>query len=160
MLRQSQALIGTAFLCLLIGVFATQGRAQDPRQGARGRGQVALPDGPGKEETQMQCSKCHALTLIVNAGGNTKQEWADLFGTMVISRRAAILSANGGWVLKSEETIILPNMGLTMQSDEVEGEIAVVGAVKRQNHPLYTPFGNNFDCPLGRCHCFGDSAHA
>ena len=83
MLRKSQALIGTAFLWLLLSVFATPGRSQDPRQGRGGRGPVALPDGPGKEEVQMQCSKCHALGLIVNSGGNTKQEWADLFGTMV-----------------------------------------------------------------------------
>ena len=83
MLRKSQALIGTAFLCLLLSVFATPGRSQDPRQGRGGRGQVALPDGQGKEDVQMQCSKCHALGLIVNSGGNTKQEWTDLFGTMV-----------------------------------------------------------------------------
>ncbi len=81
--RKLQALMGTVFLCLLMSVFATPGRGQDPRQARGGRGQVALPDGPGKEEVQMQCSKCHALGLIVNSGGNTKQEWADLFGTMV-----------------------------------------------------------------------------
>ena len=44
---------------------------------------MALPDGPAKELVQMQCAKCHALGLITNAGGNTRQEWVDLFGTMV-----------------------------------------------------------------------------
>jgi virginiamycin B lyase len=42
-----------------------------------------LPDGPGKDEIQAQCTKCHALGLIVNAGGNSRQEWIDLFSTMV-----------------------------------------------------------------------------
>ncbi len=54
-----------------------------PGQGRGGRGQINLPDGPGKDAVQGECSKCHALGLIANAGGNTKQEWVDLFGTMV-----------------------------------------------------------------------------
>src|SRR5204863_8220249 len=82
MLKKSNSLITATFLCFLMFIFVTPAHSQDPRQGRGGRGQVALPDGPGKEEVQMQCSKCHALGLIVNAGGNTKQEWADLFGTM------------------------------------------------------------------------------
>src|SRR5437867_8083427 len=88
MLRKSHALMAAGFLCLLVCVLTTPARSQDPRQGRGegqrgGRGQVALPDGPGKEEVQMQCTKCHALGLIANAGGNTRQEWSDLFGTMV-----------------------------------------------------------------------------
>src|SRR5437667_7614364 len=73
-----------AFFCAIC-VLAAPARSQDPRQGrgGGGRGQVALPDGPGKEEVQTQCTKCHALGLISNSGGNTKQEWAELFGTMV-----------------------------------------------------------------------------
>jgi hypothetical protein len=50
-----------------------------------------------------------------------------LCGTTVISRRAAILSSSGGWVLNNEENAPPPNKGLTMQSEDVEGEIAVVG---------------------------------
>ena len=95
MLKNSHALMVATFVCSLICVLATPARGQDPRQGrgGGGRGQVALPDGPGKEEVQTQCTKCHALGLIANAGGNTKQEWADLFGTMVKlsdDQRAAI----------------------------------------------------------------------
>ncbi|PYS04627.1 MAG: cytochrome C [Acidobacteria bacterium] len=95
MLRNSHARMVATFVCSLICVLATPARGQDPRQGrgGGGRGQVALPDGPGKEEVQTQCTKCHALGLIANAGGNTKQEWADLFGTMVKlsnDQRAAI----------------------------------------------------------------------
>ncbi len=50
----------------------------------RGRGAaVALPDGPGKDGVQTQCTKCHALGLIANSGGYTKPEWDQLIGTMV-----------------------------------------------------------------------------
>src|SRR2546430_11043085 len=82
MLKKSNALMTATLLCFLLFILVAPAHSQDPRQGRGGRGQVALPDGSGKEEVQMQCSKCHALGLIVNAGGNTKQEWADLFGTM------------------------------------------------------------------------------
>ena len=51
----------------------------------QGRGQaMALPEGEAKEAVQSQCSKCHALNLIANSGGYTRQGWADLFGTMVV----------------------------------------------------------------------------
>jgi len=51
----------------------------------QGRGQaVALPEGAGKEAVQTHCTKCHALGLIVNSGGYTRQGWEDLFGTMVV----------------------------------------------------------------------------
>src|SRR3954452_17484924 len=50
----------------------------------RGRGAVVtLPDGPGKEAVQAQCTKCHALGLIANSGGFTRQGWHELMGTMV-----------------------------------------------------------------------------
>jgi virginiamycin B lyase len=50
----------------------------------QGRGQpIQIPDGPGKETVQTTCTGCHALNLIVNSGGYTRQGWQDLFGTMV-----------------------------------------------------------------------------
>src|SRR4051812_38167272 len=50
----------------------------------QGRGpQVQLPDGPGKEMVQTTCTGCHALNLIINSGGYTRQGWQDLFGTML-----------------------------------------------------------------------------
>src|ERR1700694_4073124 len=50
----------------------------------QGRGQpIQLPEGPGKEIVQTTCNGCHALNLIVNSGGYTRQGWQDLFGTMV-----------------------------------------------------------------------------
>ena len=48
--------------------------------------------------------------------------------------RAAMRSSSGGWVLKSEERVPLPNIGLTMHNAEVLGEIAEVG-IRR----LYIP---------------------
>ena len=69
-----------AFLCcsvLSVSPVHSQARGQ-------GRGQpFALPDGPGKEIVQAQCTKCHALGLIGNSGGYTRPEWEQLFGTMV-----------------------------------------------------------------------------
>ena len=51
---------------------------------ARGRGAaLTLPDGAGKDAVQTQCTKCHALGLIANSGGFTKQDWDQLIGTMV-----------------------------------------------------------------------------
>ena len=52
--------------------------------GGRGGGQaVSLPDGPGKDLAQTQCTKCHALNLLANSGGYTRQGWEELFSTMV-----------------------------------------------------------------------------
>src|SRR5215831_8038573 len=65
--------------------FAALGTAagQVSAQG-RGRGAaLALPDGTGKDAVQTQCTKCHALGLIANSGGFTKQDWDQLIGTMV-----------------------------------------------------------------------------
>src|SRR5262245_8954571 len=50
----------------------------------RGRGAaVTLPDGPGKDLAQTTCTKCHALNLVVNSGGYTREGWQTLFSTMV-----------------------------------------------------------------------------
>jgi virginiamycin B lyase len=68
---------------------------------AQGRGQaLALPDGAGRETVQAQCTKCHALGLIGNSGGYTRQGWEELIGTMVSlppdqkSQVASYLAAN------------------------------------------------------------------
>jgi virginiamycin B lyase len=65
-------------LVVLSGSVYTQARGQ-------GRGQsFGLPDGAGKDVVQTQCTKCHALGLIANSGGFTRQGWEDLIGTMVM----------------------------------------------------------------------------
>ena len=72
-------ILGAALL-VLVGVGLTR---QAQGQG-RGRGQaITLPDGPGKDTVQAQCTKCHALGLIANSGGYTRQGWTELIGTMV-----------------------------------------------------------------------------
>jgi len=49
----------------------------------RGRGQVVLPEGPGREAVTAKCATCHSVGLIANAGGYSRQGWEELFGTMV-----------------------------------------------------------------------------
>jgi virginiamycin B lyase len=51
-------------------------------EGQRGP-QVQLPEGPGKELVSTACTKCHALNLITNSFGFSRDEWVDLFGSMV-----------------------------------------------------------------------------
>ena len=73
--------LAAAFLCSFVfsvNPVHTQGRGQ-------GRGQaITLPDGPGKEIVQAECTKCHALGLIASSGGYTRPGWEELFGTMVV----------------------------------------------------------------------------
>jgi virginiamycin B lyase len=82
MARMSSLPVTAAALlgCLVFPVHPVhaQGRGQ-------GRGQaLVLPDGPGKEIVQAQCTKCHGLGLIGNSGGFTQRGWEELFGTMVV----------------------------------------------------------------------------
>jgi virginiamycin B lyase len=80
MSRTTLLAFAAAFLCAFvfsINPAHTQGR------GGRGA-PVTLPDGPGKETVQAQCTKCHALGLLANSGGYTRQGWEELFGTMVL----------------------------------------------------------------------------
>jgi virginiamycin B lyase len=41
-----------------------------------------LPDGPGKEQVQAQCSRCHAVDRVMNYG-NDQAGWEALFSSMV-----------------------------------------------------------------------------
>jgi virginiamycin B lyase len=52
------------------------------RQGG-GRGQVALPDGAGKEIVSASCGSCHGLNMITGAAGYSQDAWRDLIGTMI-----------------------------------------------------------------------------
>ncbi len=42
-----------------------------------------LPEGTGKELVQTTCTKCHAINLVVNSGGGTREDWEKLFTSMV-----------------------------------------------------------------------------
>src|SRR4029079_7554040 len=71
-------------ILVVIVCLANFGLARHVSGQGRGRGAaLTLPDGPGKEAVQSQCTKCHALGLIANSGGFTKQGWTELIGTMV-----------------------------------------------------------------------------
>lgn len=56
-------------------------RAQGPQ--GRGRGNVDLPDGPGKASVQAYCTRCHQLGNIAFSGGYTREGWRELIATMV-----------------------------------------------------------------------------
>jgi virginiamycin B lyase len=74
------ALIAAAFLLLPFAANA-QGQAKGP---------PALPDGKGKQLVEGMCSGCHALQLISNSSGYTREHWTELVGAMVdISGNAA-----------------------------------------------------------------------
>ena len=51
-------------------------------QGRQGQ-QVQLPEGNGKELVQTTCTRCHALNMVTESWGYTREGWADLLSTMV-----------------------------------------------------------------------------
>jgi virginiamycin B lyase len=51
----------------------------------QGRGPAApLPEGPGRELVQSQCSTCHGLSVVTNSPGYTAAVWLSLLGTMIV----------------------------------------------------------------------------
>src|SRR5690349_9693062 len=80
MLKTSIATVAIAFL--VAGAFTTRSGFTQGRGQGRGQGS-ALPDGAGKEVVQSECTKCHALGLIANSGGYSRQGWDELIATMV-----------------------------------------------------------------------------
>ena len=71
----ARAIVAVAALVGSVVPVLTQGPG-----GGRGGGQaMSLPDGPGKDLAQTQCTKCHALNLLANSGGYTRQGWEELF---------------------------------------------------------------------------------
>jgi virginiamycin B lyase len=74
----------TAFLCSVLSAQA---------QGQQGQ-QNPLPDGNGREMVQAMCTRCHALNLITNSGGYTREGWEHVFSSMVAVPReqAAVLA--------------------------------------------------------------------
>ena len=78
-----------SFSLLLILAFVVSVRAQAPQgspsagSGQRARGNVDLPEGPGKQQVQGYCQSCHTLANIVNSGGYTREGWAEAIATMI-----------------------------------------------------------------------------
>ena len=63
-----------AFMCAVI-----------PASGQRGgAAPIVLPDGPGKETVQTQCSRCHGLNMITGSWGYDKAGWNEVFSSMVL----------------------------------------------------------------------------
>jgi virginiamycin B lyase len=57
---------------------------QSPGARQGGPPAVQLPDGPGRQQVQGACVRCHGLNLIVNSAGYTKEGWQDRIATMVV----------------------------------------------------------------------------
>jgi virginiamycin B lyase len=66
------SLIAAAFMLLPLA-----GAAQEQVKGP------PLPDGKGKQLVEGMCSGCHALQLIHNSSGYTRDQWKELVGYMV-----------------------------------------------------------------------------
>jgi virginiamycin B lyase len=47
------------------------------------RGQVQLPEGPGRDAVQANCTSCHALNQVTNSAGYTREGWNALVSTMI-----------------------------------------------------------------------------
>ena len=56
--------------------FATEARSQT-------KGPPPLPDGKGKQLVEGVCASCHALQLIQNSSGYTREHWRELIGYMI-----------------------------------------------------------------------------
>lgn len=50
---------------------------------AQGQKPPAMPDGKGKQLVEAMCSACHALNLIQNSSGYTRDQWKELTSYMV-----------------------------------------------------------------------------
>ena len=96
-----------AFLCLALAVFlgsafssptmqAPAGRQGGPPGGRQGGPPpVQLADGPGREQVQASCTRCHGLNLIAGSWGYTKDGWQDRIATMVKLPPAELESISG-----------------------------------------------------------------
>jgi virginiamycin B lyase len=78
-------------VCAAILVVALAGIRQTEAQ----RGQVQLPEGPGRDLVQANCTSCHALNQITGSAGYTKEGWASLVGTMVALPKDQAETVNG-----------------------------------------------------------------
>jgi virginiamycin B lyase len=67
------AFSAAAVLCSVFPV-GSQGQQGQP---------VQLPEGSGKDLVQTVCTRCHALNMLTNSGGFTREGWHELFSSMV-----------------------------------------------------------------------------
>src|SRR5919108_5886237 len=69
----SASLIAAAFA---LSPFAAEAQSQ-------AKAPPPLPEGKAKPLVEAICSSCHALQLIQNSSGYTREQWKELLGTMV-----------------------------------------------------------------------------
>jgi virginiamycin B lyase len=76
------AFVSVVYSSTMLGQQPPAGRQAGP--GAPGgRGQVQLPEGPGRDQVQTTCGTCHGLNLITGSWGYTKDGWQDRIATMM-----------------------------------------------------------------------------
>src|SRR6266446_8509720 len=130
MLRKSIALLA-AFIALPLVALA---------QTRRGPA-VQLPDGPGKEIVEANCSRCHGLGLIANAG-YAKNDWEQVFSSMVSlpkdqsSEIADYLATNFPEKPKPKAVVIPGTVTVSIK----EWLVPTLGS--RPHDPLATPDGS------------------
>ena len=52
-------------------------------QRGQGGAPATLPEGPGRELAQTLCTKCHAISLVTNSFGYSRDDWERVFSSMV-----------------------------------------------------------------------------
>lgn len=87
---RQRAVFCVALAVLVASAFASPAMQQAPAGRAGGPGgrqggppPVQLPDGPGREQVQATCTRCHGLNLIAGSWGYTRDGWQDRIATMV-----------------------------------------------------------------------------
>jgi virginiamycin B lyase len=119
-----------AFLCAIAPVAA---HAQ--------RGQVTLPDGPGKEVVQARCTACHGLNQIAGAAGYDQAGWRHLIESMValppdqMTAATTYLAANYPAKPGRRPTLVPGDAKITFK----EWVVPTLG--QRSRDPLQTPDG-------------------
>ena len=71
----SASVIAAAVFALTPLAAEAQGQAKPP---------PPLPDGKGKQLVEGICASCHALQLIQNSSGYTREHWKELVGYMIV----------------------------------------------------------------------------
>ncbi len=69
-------------MSLVFALSALGGAAPLAAQGPQ-RGATVLPEGDGKQVVETVCAGCHALNLVTNSTGYSRDGWAQLIGSMV-----------------------------------------------------------------------------
>src|SRR5687767_7150638 len=78
--RTSRALLTAAAFALAP---LTAGAQEDAKGAPKGKPPVALPDGKAKPMVEGICATCHAIQLIPNSSGYTREHWQELVATMI-----------------------------------------------------------------------------